>query len=956
MLNATQATSVSGALQYYRAALAPGDYYLRSEVPGAWHGKAANLAGIKPGEAVTEAAFEALLQGFHPTTGKQLTQRHVQNRRPGIDLTFSIPKSATLAWALADDHRVLLALEEAVHETMTKDVEPLVCRRLRKGPNAATTNRQHTGNFLYASFTHKTSRPVGGLVDAHLHLHCFVMNLTADGDQMYAAELEEVMRRMPLLQAAFEARFARRLERELGYTIVRSRYRQSGRVKTGWEIAGLERSTLEKFSRRTLQIEEAALAKGIVDPKAKGNLGASTREEKQSGESIDSLRREWHSRLSPAERLAIKQLRQGAVAKVVDDSLRATAAIDFALEHHLYRNSTVERTQIIATALEHAITLIPEQIEAALKRSDVIQVSEDVRGMERGLVTTTEVLEAERQMIAYARDGRGTKLPISRHEYQFKATFLSKEQQRAVRHVIQSKDAVSAIAGGAGTGKSTLMQEAAIAIREAGKPLYVFAPSTGACDVLKEKGFENANTVEHLLRNTRLHPELKDSVLWVDEAGLLDVRSMNGVFEIAKAQNARVVLSGDTRQHASPRRGQALVLCEKFAGLNVARVEQVRRQQGEYKRAIELVSRGHEVVDPQTGLTGMLAGFDLLASMGKVVELDAEDRHAMLADRYIQAHQQGQSTLVVSPTHAEGQAVTAEIRHRLRQAGAIGGEERVFTQLKSLNLSEAEKGEPSTYLAVGNSDEPLVLQFHQNVPGGFVRGERYRVVQGEGDTIYLAPLTSPSPEASTQKPLPTAYASRFEVYRETQVAFAPGDKLRISLGGTTIDGRRVSNGRLDEVAGFDRAGNVLLKSGFTISANYGHWDHGFVITSHASQGKDVDLVIASMGRESLPAVHSKQFYVSMSRGRRDVILYTDDKEAVRRAIQVAGEQLSATELAERHRLASQQQSLRQAQRLHRDFVERVRRWWRPLRPVPAALHSPTPLMTRNSITPVPRRI
>jgi len=38
-------------------------------------------------------------------------------------------------------------------------------------------------------------------------------------------------------------------------------------------------------------------------------------------------------------------------------------------------------------------------------------------------------------------------------------------------------------------------------------------------------------TVEHLLRNKQLHPDLKDQVIWIDEAGLLDVRSMNGIFE-----------------------------------------------------------------------------------------------------------------------------------------------------------------------------------------------------------------------------------------------------------------------------------------------------------------------------------------------------------------------------------------------------------------------------------------
>jgi ATP-dependent exoDNAse (exonuclease V) alpha subunit len=35
----------------------------------------------------------------------------------------------------------------------------------------------------------------------------------------------------------------------------------------------------------------------------------------------------------------------------------------------------------------------------------------------------------------------------------------------------------------------------------------------------------------------------------VDEAGLLSVKDMKRLFDVAKEQNARVILSGDTNQH-----------------------------------------------------------------------------------------------------------------------------------------------------------------------------------------------------------------------------------------------------------------------------------------------------------------------------------------------------------------------------------------------------------------------
>jgi hypothetical protein len=435
--------------------------------------------------------------------------------------------------------------------------------------------------------------------------------------------------------------------------------------------------------------------------------------------------------------------------------------------------------------------------------------------------------------------------------------------------------------------------------------------------VLAEKGFANAQTVEHLLRNEKLHQNVKNQVLLIDEAGLLDVRSMNGIFAIAKEQNARVILLGDSKQHASPRRGEALRLLEKEAGLNIARVESIQRQKGDYRRAVELISQGHTIVDETRGLSGLVAGFDLLDRMGKIKEISSGDRYAVLADQYMNSSKSNRSMLVVAPTHAEGEAVTQHIRSELRRAGAIGEREHEFVQLRPLNRSEAEKGERSTY------DQPaLIVQFHQNVKGGYTRGERYEVIQVSGGEKALRPV-----HGGSVKAIPYDAADRFEVYQQSTTRFAVGDKVRFTLGGKATDGKRqISNGRLDEVEGVDRNGDLRLKSGFTVSKDYGHWDYGVVVTSHASQGKDRDVAIAAIGSQSLPAVNARQFYVTVSRGREDVTIYVDDKQAVRRAIEQAGEQLSATELVRNQANAAGKLAVQQSCQ-REQFVHRVRSWW-----------------------------
>ena len=258
MLIATQAKSVEGTQKYFEQVLTRGDYYLGQEVGGQWHGKGAELLGLGKGSDVTKEQFSNLLKGYHPESGEKLTQRIRKDRRPGMDLTFSVPKSVSLAWAINDNEKIVEAIRESVRETMERDVEPLMQRRVRTGEHAKTKRKTQTGKLIYADFLHKTSRPIDGTADPHLHIHAFVINWTEQNGKHYAGEFHEIVRQRPSLQAKFEARLARKLNRELNYNSEHVRFRQSGRMKNGWEIKGIDRSTIEKFSRRTAQVEKHA--------------------------------------------------------------------------------------------------------------------------------------------------------------------------------------------------------------------------------------------------------------------------------------------------------------------------------------------------------------------------------------------------------------------------------------------------------------------------------------------------------------------------------------------------------------------------------------------------------------------------------------------------------------------------------------------------------------------------
>ncbi len=163
------------------------------------------------------------------------------------------------------------------------------------------------------------------------------------------------------------------------------------------------------------------------------------------------------------------------------------------------------------------------------------------------------------------------------------------------------------------------------------------------------------------------------AVIWVDEASLLDSPTMAALFDVAERQHARLVLMGDRRQHSSPSRGSPLRLLQEEAGVPAVEVSEILRQQGDYKKAVQLLSEGKTT-----------EGFDELDRLGWVQEVPDAERYLRLAEAYLAAAAERKAdgslkrALVVSPTHTEGHRITAVIRGELAAKGKLG-EEREFS-------------------------------------------------------------------------------------------------------------------------------------------------------------------------------------------------------------------------------------------------------------------------------------
>lgn len=884
MLRITQQSSPAAAKSYYAAS----DYYREGqELVGSWGGKGAERLGLEG--TVGKRAFDLLCEDRDPATGKRLTPRIKDGRTVGYDFTWSVPKSVSVLYALTRDESLLGAFRSAVDETM-RDIEAEMKTRVRvKGANAERV----TGNALWATFYHFTSRPVDGLPDPQMHAHCFVFNTTFDSTEgrWKAGQFRDLKRDAPYWQAAFRVRLANRLQ-ELGYALDRTR--------DDFEVAGISPSVLTRFSRRTQQVEKAyhtELAERLVEAgygilkdglfelegvrqsgtqivalaqqhgldlsaAARSELGGLTREHKDGTLTWPQLQWAWRHRLTDAEAAALARLaRDRTRGRPVTGGEKDAAT--HALRHAFERASVVSDKELLAEALRHGLGRVTvEGVSRELTARPLI--ARDVDG--RRLVTSREVLDEEKRVVAFARRGRGTCAPLVGYDMALSRDWLNRGQERAVRHLWESPDRVALIRGAAGTGKTTLLQEAVEGIEACGHRVTVLAPSAEASrGVLRREGFTAADTVARFLQDGGLQERARGGVILIDEASLLGARTLSQVFDRAERLDARVVLVGDARQHGSVERGQAFHLLQERAGVPVIEVTEIQRQRDRgYKDAVAALSEGR-----------VLDGFDELDRLGWVEQLPDGVRDRRVAADYLRysgerrANGESKEVLVVSPTHAEGQRITTAIRDQLRQAGRLG-EERVLAAWAPANLTEAERGESFSY-AAGD-----MLQFHKSAPG--VRPGQ-RLVVGEG------------------RALPLAHADRFQVYRPRALAVAVGDRLRVTANGRTKDGKyRLNNGAFVTVRGFTPEGDVVIDHGRVIGREFGHLAHGYVVTSHASQGRTVDRVLVAQSGESFPASSREQFYVSASRAREGVAVYTDDKQALRGAIGRGDPRMTATDL------------------------------------------------------------
>jgi len=626
-------------------------YNAEGTPPGRWLGAGvAGLGGgqIMEGDQVTEAQLQLLVgMGRDPITGAPLgraypeyqptaervaervadldpelgpvaraeavaaieaeeAERGTRRAVAGYDFTFSIPKSASVLWAVADAGTQAL-IGQAHHAAVAEVVayterEVAATRTGATGRDGAVAQVDVTG-LIATGYDHYDSRAG----DPHLHTHVVISNKvqtvldgkwrSLDGRPMHAATVA--------LSELHEAVFADHLTRMFG---VEWEAREMGRDRNpAWAIAGVPEELVAEFSTRSRHIDAATdrlidnyvtkhgrrpSPATIVKFRAQATL--TTRPEKEV-RSLADLTADWRARAGRILGADATSWARGVAANEEPLLLRADdVPLDViaslgqsVIETVGEKRSTWRRWNLTAEAArqtmgyrfastedrEAIVGLVVDAAEAASLRLTPPELTSSPAVFQRpdgtsvfrpkhSTVFSSEVLlAAEDRLLERGNTTTGPTVPLAVVERiarrpDRKGQTLGDDQAAALAKIAVSGRIVDVLVGPAGAGKTTAMSALRRAWEHEHGPGSVvgLGPSAVAAQVLADDlGIQTENTAKwwevHERTGATFHA---GQLVIVDEASLAGTLSLDRITTLAAEAGAKVLLVGDYAQLQSP--------------------------------------------------------------------------------------------------------------------------------------------------------------------------------------------------------------------------------------------------------------------------------------------------------------------------------------------------------------------------------------------------------------------
>jgi hypothetical protein len=741
-----------------------------------------------------------------------------------------------------------------------------------------------TAKFIAAKFEHDTARPVDGYVAPQLHTHAVIFNMTErDNGQPRAVQPQSFFASQQFATAVYQSELTYRL-RQLGYEITVGR---SGAP----EIKGYTQEYLDASSPRSQQIREYLERTGRTGSEAAEIAAHSTRDRKEIHSQREvmaahrKLAADFGNQAEAVVRAAHERLQhQEQPVNTVD---RVRESLTFARDKNFEREAVVDERALIRDGLRRGMgeityAQVRGNLDARLASGEfqIVQRSESQPARQ---FTTAKTIEAEREIVRRVGEGQNRVEPVLSRQGAIAVAdqhpYLNRAQQGVVEDVLSSPDRVQGIQGYAGAGKTTTLSVVREAAESRGYMVEGFAPTSRAARQLNESGVESGTLQGFLARSPDPAAQEQRHFYFVDESSLASTNQMRE-FLARLGPNDRVLLIGDTRQHQGVEAGRPFEQLQE-AGMRTAKLDEIVRQKNpELKSAVELLAKGQ-----------VSAALESLQQQGRVKEIpNAEERIRAIAKAYVESPEK---TLIVSPDNASRRELNVAVREELKAKGALAPDDRTFRVLvQRQDMTGAERTWASHY------EINDVVRYSRGSQAIGMEAGSYGSVVGVNPAANLLTVEKSSGELVSYDPRRLTGVS---VYREINREFSAGDRIQFTAPDKTLG---VANRDLAVIESIAPDGliSASLDSNRQIefdATEHRHFDHGYAVTSHSSQGLTAERVLVNADTGVHPDLLNSRFgYVSISRASHEATLFTNDLAKLSPQLSADVSKTSALEISE----------------------------------------------------------
>jgi conjugative relaxase-like TrwC/TraI family protein len=874
MLTISKPLSASQAQTYHEKEFtaAEQNYWRQADtIQGEWHGKLAENFGLEG--AVGAIEFARLSEGRHPASGEQLIRHRgiheyktedgktvaPVEHRAGWDATFSAPKSVSLTALVGGDDRVREAHREAVNLALNE------LERYTQARIGGNRPAEMTGLFVAAKFEHDTARPVDGYAAPQLHTHAVIFNMTKrENGQMRALQERSFFASQKYATAVYQSELMYRLRR-LGYEI------EPGKSGAP-EIKGYSQEYLDASSPRRQQIEEALARGGFSGPEAAQIAAHNTRDKKVilSPDKVLAAHRQIAADFGNQADHVVAETRQRSLTQIPEIEKcqkQAHSALTFARDRRFEREAVQDERVLLVDAMRRGMgeTTYPEvraSFEARIASGEFQLVPGGKHDSARRF-TTAEMVRAEKEIVQTVLDGQARApqlmpvqqaIPLTEARRQ-----LNPSQRNAIEQIVTSCDRIQGLQGSAGVGKTSALKTIREAAEHSGYAVEGFAPTSRAARQLRDVGITADTLHGFLVRNRGTGDPAQKHLYMVDESSLSSTKQMRDFLAKIGPQD-KVLLIGDIRQHQGVEAGKPFEQLQE-AGMLTVRLDQIVRQKDlELLRAVEHLSRGE-----------VPAGMSLLEQQGRITEIaDPKKRIASIARNYTE---NPNNTIVVSPDNASRRAINQAVRQELQKLGKLDKNERSIRVLTPRSDMTGADREWAARYQTGD-----VVRYIRGSKNYGIEGGEYAQVIATNPDENLVTVRKQNGEQRTYNPSRLRGVS---AYREIERDFAVGDRMQFTAPNRALG---IANRELGTVQQIHESGQITVrmdgdkeKTATFDPAEMRHFDHGYAVTSHSSQGLTSERVLVNMDTNVHPELINTRFaYVSVSRASHDAQIFTND--------------------------------------------------------------------------------